>query len=160
MRCDFLPPVLSFLEECHPETLLALGSGAVVCANAYRAAHSGSAVDMCVVAEAENRARYDAAILIDCIEHMDTKAALALIAHLRDTQAANLLVAAPIGPGWTQHTSQWTEQDFLALGMQVFQRLDCPAGAVVLYRYSIHDYKQIPDWLNNKYWAHPERWKP
>jgi len=28
-----------------------------------------------------------------------------------------------------------------------------------LFRYSLRDYKQVPGWLNSKYWAHPERWK-
>lgn len=159
MSCDLLPPVLRYLEECRPQTLLALGSGAAVYASAYRGAHADSTVDMGVAFEAQTGARYDAAILIGCIEHMDKKAALALIARLRDAQAANLLLAAPIGPDWTGHTSYWAEQDFLALGMQVYQRLDCDAGAMILYRYNIHDYKQVPDWLNSKYWAHPERWE-
>lgn len=160
MSCDLLPPVLRYLEESCPRTLLALGSGAEVCASAYRGAHGDSTVGIGVASEAQAGARYDAAILIGCIEHMDKRAALALIARLRDAQAVNLLLAAPIGPGWMGHTSHWAEQDFLALGMQVYQRLDCDAGAMMLYRYNIHDYKQVPDWLNSKYWSHPERWEP
>ncbi len=159
MSCDLLPPVLHYLEECRPQTLLALGAGAVVCASAYRGAHADNIVDMGVASEALPGARYDAAILIGYIEHMEKRAALALIARLRDTQAANLLVAAPTGPGRTGHTSHWAEQDFLALGMQAYQRLDCDAGAMILYRYNIRDYKQVPDWLNSNYWAHPERWE-
>ncbi|HUW27030.1 MAG TPA: DUF6231 family protein [Sulfuriferula sp.] len=160
MNRDLLPPVLRYLEECHPQTLLALGSEAMVCASAYRGAHADCTVGTDDPLAAQTGTRYDAAILIGCIEHRDKTAALALIARLRDAQATNLLLAAPIGPGWTGHTSHWAEQDFLALGMQVYQRLDCDAGAMVLYRYNIHDYKQVPDWLNSKYWAHPERWEP
>lgn len=27
-----------------------------------------------------------------------------------------------------------------------------------LYEYSLHDYKRPPDWLNSRYWAHPDRY--
>lgn len=159
MSCDLLPPVLRYLEECRPQTLLALGSEAAVCAGAYGGAHADCSVGTDAPLEVQAGARYDAAILIGCIEYMDKSAALALIARLRDAQAVNLLVAVPIGPGWAGNASHWTEQDFLALGMQSYQRLDCDAGVMMLYRYNIYDYKQVPDWLNSKYWAHPERWE-
>lgn len=35
-----------------------------------------------------------------------------------------------------------------------------PAGAprVSLFRVALYDYKPVPDWLNARFWAHPERW--
>jgi hypothetical protein len=48
--------------------------------------------------------------------------------------------------------------EFLALG---FERLyQSPEGAIQLFEHDIATYKSVPDWLNAKYWAHPERWKP
>lgn len=29
-----------------------------------------------------------------------------------------------------------------------------------VYDYDLATYKPVPDWLNARYWAHPERWKP
>jgi hypothetical protein len=47
---------------------------------------------------------------------------------------------------------------FLGLG---FERLYGSAdGARHLYSHDIATYKSVPDWLNAKYWAHPERWEP
>lgn len=160
MSCDSLPPVLRYLEEIHAQTVLVVGQGADCVASACRAAHSDCAVAIGMPAEVYAAGRYDIAILIGCIEHLEKTAALALIARLRDVQAASLLVAAPIGLSWPGHASYWDEQEFLGLGMQVYARLACDAGALLLYRYDIRDYKQVPDWLNSKYWAHPERWEP
>ncbi len=159
MICDIVPPVIRYLEGCHPQSLLALGADAAACVSAYRAVDANNMTGMSVASVVQTDARYDAAILMGCIEHMDKKAALALIARLRDAQAKNLLVGAPLGSGLTGQRSLWIEQDFLALGMQVYQRLDCAAATMILCCYNIHDYKQVPDWLNSKYWAHPERWE-
>lgn len=32
------------------------------------------------------------------------------------------------------------------------------APSVTLFRVALHDYKTVPDWLNARFWAHPERW--
>jgi hypothetical protein len=29
-----------------------------------------------------------------------------------------------------------------------------------VYDYDLATYKTVPDWLNARYWAHPERWEP
>jgi hypothetical protein len=29
-----------------------------------------------------------------------------------------------------------------------------------LYDYDLATYKTVPDWLNARCWAHPERWEP
>jgi len=29
-----------------------------------------------------------------------------------------------------------------------------------IYDYDLATYKTVPDWLNARYWAHPERWEP
>jgi hypothetical protein len=48
--------------------------------------------------------------------------------------------------------------EFLALG---FERVyTSPDGLINLYSHDIASYKSVPDWLNPKYWAHPERWEP
>lgn len=160
MTCDLLPPVLRYLQEIDAQTVLVLGQQAGSVASACRAAHAGCAVTASLCTEMDSAARYPAAVLIGCIEYLEKAAALALIARLRDLQAARLLVVAPIGPEWTGHASYWQETEFLGMGMQIYGRLACDAGTMLLCRYDIRDYKQVPDWFNSKYWAHPEHWKP
>lgn len=161
MSCDLLPSVLRYLQASHPQSLLVLGQNA----DAYARACQSSRPD-CRVHAAPTRVevipavRYDLVVVAGLIEHLDKAAAVALIAQLRDFQALKLLVAAPLGVTWPDHASHWEERDFLALGMQVFERLDCAGRGLALFRFDIHDYKQVPDWFNSKYWAHPERWEP
>jgi hypothetical protein len=35
-----------------------------------------------------------------------------------------------------------------------------PAENLNIYDYDLDTYKSVPDWLNARFWAHPERWKP
>lgn len=35
-----------------------------------------------------------------------------------------------------------------------------PAEDVRIHYYDLDTYKTVPDWLNARYWAHPERWEP
>lgn len=30
--------------------------------------------------------------------------------------------------------------------------------AVEIWQFNLFDYKQLPDWLNSKFWANPENW--
>lgn len=48
--------------------------------------------------------------------------------------------------------------DFLALGYETLATDE--AEKVTLYQFDLATYKQVPDWLNARFWAHPERWKP
>jgi hypothetical protein len=46
---------------------------------------------------------------------------------------------------------------FLALGYDALG-VDAESG-IALYRHDIASYKNVPDWLNARFWAHPERWQ-
>lgn len=48
--------------------------------------------------------------------------------------------------------------DFLSFGMQRLVERDEHARA--LYLFDLHTYKPAPDWLNSRFWANPQRWKP
>lgn len=47
---------------------------------------------------------------------------------------------------------------FRALGFSLCFSDD--AENLNIYDYDLATYKPVPDWLNARYWAHPERWKP
>lgn len=75
--------------------------------------------------------------------------AIALIGQLKQ-RAPVLLVAA-------RDNRPLVFNDFLAFGMQRLAEAD---DGQLLYLFDLHTYKPAPDWLNAKYWAHPELWKP
>ena len=52
--------------------------------------------------------------------------------------------------------SNWQETDFFALAMQNSERFQREGQTLTLYTYDLHEYKQVPDWLNAKFWANPE----
>lgn len=52
------------------------------------------------------------------------------------------------------------------LNAEAFRALGFTLGAtdraenLNVYEYDLDTYKPVPDWLNARFWAHPERWKP
>lgn len=73
------------------------------------------------------------------------------LAGLRDRCQALLLVEE------SAEAPLLTEAQYFALGFQRHAVSAASAACVSLYAYSLYDYKTPPDWLNAKYWAHPER---
>ncbi len=47
---------------------------------------------------------------------------------------------------------------FLALGFTL--SATDPTQNRHIHYYDLDTYKAVPDWLNSRYWAHPERWQP
>ena len=50
------------------------------------------------------------------------------------------------------------EEIFRALGFTL--SLTDTTANMRIYYYDLDTYKTVPDWLNARYWAHPERWEP
>ncbi|AOA58433.1 DUF6231 family protein [Acinetobacter larvae] len=74
-----------------------------------------------------------------------------LLVKLRDLWAKRIVLIA--------HQAQTPQ--LRALGFQ--QLLDASAGntaqyALQCWQFNILTYKQVPDWLNAKFWANPENW--
>ena len=49
------------------------------------------------------------------------------------------------------------DEFFFAYGFRRLGAEMAAQGGVCWYAYSLSDYKQAPDWLNARFWAHPER---
>ncbi len=66
------------------------------------------------------------------------------LTHLRDLLARRILVVA------------YGDQSagLRALGFTQIEKI----GEWELWQFNILEYKQIPDWLNSRYWANPENW--
>ena len=49
------------------------------------------------------------------------------------------------------------DEQFFAFGFRLLGRSEHAGGHSSWYAFSLSDYKQAPDWLNARFWAHPER---
>ena len=74
---------------------------------------------------------------------------LKLITHgltkLRDLLARQVLVLASLEYSPLLHS----------LG---FSQVETFGSHTIIWQFNILSYKQVPDWLNSKYWANPENW--
>lgn len=71
-----------------------------------------------------------------------------VLARLRDLHAA-AIIAVESGPG-----ASAADEPMRALGFSLLGRdAECST-----YGFDVASYKRTPDWLNNRFWANPERW--
>ena len=90
-------------------------------------------------------------LAMDALNGLDAAQARALLARARDFISPRIVVIA-------NAYCPLKRLDFLALGYDMLA-LD-EADRIALYQFDLATYKQVPDWLNARFWAHPERWKP
>lgn len=95
--------------------------------------------------------RYALAIT-DLPAELSPKQALHLLARLRDLHARQVLAFVPIA------ALGWHEADLLALGMQRQARYHHHDELMEAWSFDIKTYKAVPDWLNPRFWANPEKW--
>jgi len=91
------------------------------------------------------------ALGIDALDGLDADAARQLIGRTRLYVAPHILLAVPDG-------CALDETMFRALGFTLCAT-DATAG-MRIHEYDIETYKSVPDWLNSRFWANPERWQP
>ena len=91
------------------------------------------------------------ALGIDVLDGLDADAARQLIGRTRLYVAPHILLAVPAG-------CSLDEAMFRALGFTLYAT-DATAG-MRIHEYDIETYKSVPDWLNSRFWANPERWQP
>ncbi len=95
--------------------------------------------------------RYDlGAVMLNSCELAELPAAqrAQLLVKLRDLFAKRIVVVA-------------VAQDSALLRALGFSQLLDPASDaqdIVIWQFNILTYKQVPDWLNAKYWANPDNW--
>ena len=91
------------------------------------------------------------ALGIDILTGLNAQQARQLINQTRLYVAPRILLAAP-------HDCALDEAAFRALGFM--QSTTDATDTIRIFHYDIDSYKTVPDWLNARFWAHPERWKP
>lgn len=91
------------------------------------------------------------ALGIDALNGLDARQAQHLINQTRLYAAPRILLAA-------RESCALDEATFRALGFTLYAT-DTTEN-LRIYDYDLATYKTVPDWLNARFWAHPERWKP
>ncbi|KTT02067.1 hypothetical protein NS376_13145 [Pseudomonas oryzihabitans] len=143
----------SLLEHHKPSRLLCLAREALPAIQAYAEAHPECRlVEAAVPLEDASLLgeRYDLVILADCLEHLPLRQGRELLGGLRNFNTSRLAVLVDLA------ASEWQATDFYALALQASERFARDGQVVTLFSYDLHDYKQVPDWLNAKFWANPE----
>ena len=125
------PPALGAFQQAHPDALLARAPAGPLPAE--------------LAAQ-----RYDLALVVDCLEHLPKRTALELLGGIRNLNASRLAVLVDLA------ACNWQETDFFALALQASERFQREGQTLTLFTYDLRDYKQVPDWLNAKFWANPE----
>lgn len=134
------------LSRIAPELIVALDASAF---DATRTALPDTAIQLCPPGT-PTTAPAQLAVVMAALEDLDATEARTLLSRVRDFIAPCILVIA------VPHCAL-DRQAFLAMGYDTLGHDDIED--VTIYRHDLATYKPVPDWLNARYWAHPERWK-
>lgn len=143
----------ALLDHHAPQRLLLVGASQLPALAAFREAHPDTLLAQAPAGPlpAELAAqRYDLALVVDCLEHLPKRVALELLGGIRNLNASRLAVLVDLA------ACDWQETDFFALALQASESFGRKGQTLTLFTYDLRDYKQVPDWLNAKFWANPE----
>ncbi|MFB4394149.1 MULTISPECIES: DUF6231 family protein [unclassified Pseudomonas] len=142
----------ALLERFAPQRLLLVGSR-FPALDAFAEAHPGTTIEVATpgpLPTALAAQRFDLAVLVDCLEHLPKRGGLELLGGIRNLNANRVAVLADLG------ACGWRDTDFFALALSASEKFRRDEQVLSLFTYDLHDYKQVPDWLNAKFWANPE----
>ena len=145
---------LAALLDLHqPKRLLLLGASQFPALEAFQAAHPDTQVALAppgpLPAELAAQ-RFDLALAVDCLEHLSKPQGLTLLGGIRNLNASRIAVLVDLG------ACGWKDTDFFSLALQAGERSQRDEQVLTLFTYDLLDYKQVPDWLNARFWANPE----
>jgi phospholipid N-methyltransferase len=143
----------ALLEQHQPAHLLLVSESDLPAISAYSANHPDSQVIRATAADFQQNLadrRFDLAIIANCLEHLPKRQALELIGGIRNLNTNRMAVLIDLD------ACDWKEADFYSLAMQASESFTREAQTLTLFTYDLHSYKQIPDWLNAKFWANPQ----
>lgn len=143
----------ALLDQQQPQHLLSVGASQLPAIEAYLQAHPQVTVAQApagtLSAELASR-RYDLALLVDCLEHLPKRTALELLGGIRNLNASRMAVLVDL------EACGWQATELFALALQASEHFQRGGQTLTLFTYDLRDYKQVPDWLNAKFWANPE----
>jgi hypothetical protein len=143
----------ALLDRYAPKRLLVMGAGSFPALQAFQEAHPGTelahAAPGPLPAELAGQ-RFDLALVVDCLEHIPKRAGLELLGGIRNLNASRIAVLADL------KACGWQTTDFYSLALQASECFARDEQVLTLFTYDLREYKQVPDWLNAKFWANPE----
>lgn len=94
--------------------------------------------------------QYELALIIASLNGDNDEATRKSIQLCRDLYGRHTLVIKPIA----------SQLNLTAFGFSrlTTESLSLADEDVELWQFNLFDYKQLPDWLNSKFWANPENW--
>ncbi|HEX8544011.1 MAG TPA: DUF6231 family protein [Pseudomonas sp.] len=143
----------ALLDQQTPRRLLMIGAQTFPALQAFKDAHPDTEVFHAVPGPltAELAAlRFDLALVVDCLEHIPKRAGLELLGGIRNLNASRIAVLADLP------ACGWQDTDFYSLALQLTERFGRDEQVLTLFTYDLREYKQVPDWLNARFWANPE----
>lgn len=148
-----LQAVAAILERYAPKRLLLVGASELPALAAFKQAHPDCQIahaEAGLLPEALAAQRYDLALIVDCLEHLPKSAGLQLLGGIRNLNTNRIVVLVDLA------ASQWQETDMFSLALQASEHFVRDEQKLSLFTYDLLEYKQVPDWLNAKFWANPE----
>lgn len=143
----------ALLDRYAPQTLLLVGADSFPALDAFAAAHPDTQIAKALPgplpADLAAR-RFDLALVVDCLEHLPKRDGLQLLGGIRNLNASRIAVLADLS------ACGWQDTDFFSLALQSNERFQRDAQVLTLFTYDLREYKQVPDWLNAKFWANPQ----
>ena len=98
--------------------------------------------------------RYEFAVVLEStFENLQVEAAQQLVARLRDMHSKLLWVEVSDSPD-----SVFSSKDAMAQGMRMVDPTKFGKSETKWFEFSLKFYKPVPQWLNARDWANPERW--
>lgn len=144
--------IAALLEKHAPSRLLLIGTR-LPAVDAFLAAHPHCQLAECAAGalpEELAAQRFDLALVVDCLERMPKAAAMQLLGGVRNLNASRMAVLVDLA------ACDWQETDFYALALHAVERFQREEQTLTLFTYDLLAYKQMPDWLNARFWANPE----
>jgi hypothetical protein len=155
METPYRAEVLHRLAQARPLSLLSLGPHGRDFYADYLDAHPECQFAQLpldtALAQLPALGRFQFALIAPGLERLAKTDAGSLLARLRDIQADRFIVAVA-DPAVPATSPAWPAEEFSAYGL--YRLAQCPP--FTLYEFDISQYKQNPDWLNDRYWANPE----
>ncbi|MFV3405781.1 MULTISPECIES: DUF6231 family protein [Pseudomonas] len=142
----------ALLERFAPHNLLLVGSR-FPALEAFAQAHPDTRIEQAAPGPLPAplaAQRFDLALLVDCLEHLPKRGGLELLGGIRNLNASRVAVLADLP------ACGWQDTDFFSLALVASEKFERDGQVLSLFTYDLHDYKQVPDWLNAKFWANPE----
>jgi hypothetical protein len=152
------------LESHKPASVLAIGPRAGDLLTPYLSTHPDCRITCLdsegkldadtLLDEVAHHGRFDFVIVRGVLERIDAQSGAYLLAGLRDVHTRRFCVVLSMKNA--EHT--WTAPALIAMGLGHWASETVDGTGLEIYGFDLGTYKTTPEWLNTRYWAHPEHW--